>query len=496
MSQKLLTQGAVILLCLIHNRNLYWGFEVKQRLVVRKQISNDRICKHSLHSLRSSSINGAGSGSEEEMTADCPFSMPFSKYRVPLSSSSASYTRKPLPMEQDDGILGLFSTSLQRVQRSIIDRNIIRQSETKYGSTVQWIELEDAGSSSRTAERNIYAYVKFWKAVLSLASSTSAQQPVLLAFPQLSHITVTRIQEIYSWYKDWQLNTAGENKKSLRFVHVEKISTSGSPFSLVPQLLLTPCTQTPSATLSHATEADSTSIGEEENMTKVINKRIKSWVRRVLVRYEICPFTKSDARSGHGLTELGIPVAKIAYHTSFSTQIPELMYDTWLAIYQMISAGPNNISSILLAAPAFDNKFPLWAGPIFAVLEASVSALEAEASVGVVCFHPHYKIPNEKSSWPGFGQMHSISKLRSFLMSSSSRDNNSLLSRRDIAAGGAWQRRTPHATINVLRADQLQAAEGRRHTPSLYARNIEYLIRTVGLQKLEEDLKHEQQLDS
>jgi len=248
------------------------------------------------------------------------------------------------------------------------------------------------------------------------------------------------------------------------------------------------------ATLANATEEAFSAIGEEENMTKVINKRIKSWVRRVLVRYEICPFTKSDTRSGHGLTELGIPVAKIAYHTSFSTQIPELMHDTWLAIYQMISAGPNNVSSILLAAPAFDNKFPLWAGPIFAVLEASVSAMEAESSIGVVCFHPQYKIPNELSAWPGFGQMHSITKLRSFLLSSSSRDNNNLFSRRDIAAGGAWQRRTPHATINVLRADQLQAAEGRRHTPSLYARNIKYLISSVGLQKLEEDLKYEQQL--
>jgi hypothetical protein len=431
---------------------------------------------------------------EEEMTADCPFSMPFSKYRVPLSSGSASNSRKPLPTEKDEGMLGFFSTSLQRVQRSIIDQNIIRQSKIKYGSTVQWIELKDARSASKRAEQNIHAYVEFWKAVISLTSSPSAQQPVLLAFPQLSHITVTRIQEIYSWYKNWQLTTTSENLKSPVFVHVEKISTSGSPLSLVPQLLLTPSTQAPSATLANATEEAFSAIGEEENMTKVINKRIKSWVRRVLVRYEICPFTKSDTRSGHGLTELGIPVAKIAYHTSFSTQIPELMHDTWLAIYQMISAGPNNVSSILLAAPAFDNKFPLWAGPIFAVLEASVSAMEAESSIGVVCFHPQYKIPNELSAWPGFGQMHSITKLRSFLLSSSSRDNNNLFSRRDIAAGGAWQRRTPHATINVLRADQLQAAEGRRHTPSLYARNIKYLISSVGLQKLEEDLKYEQQL--
>ncbi len=66
----------------------------------------------------------------------------------------------------------------------------------------------------------------------------------------------------------------------------------------------------------------------------------------------------------------------------------------------------------------------------------------------------------------------------------------------EIAAGGAWQRRTPHAVINVLRAEQLEAAEGRRSTGELYGRNIHVLVGkgegSVGLDKLFEDLKREQ----
>ncbi len=65
--------------------------------------------------------------------------------------------------------------------------------------------------------------------------------------------------------------------------------------------------------------------------------------------------------------------------------------DTWEAIRDMIAAGPSGkygVSSILLSAPSFDNDFALWAGPVFAMLEAGVGALQAEEIIGIVCFHP------------------------------------------------------------------------------------------------------------
>ena len=41
-----------------------------------------------------------------------------------------------------------------------------------------------------------------------------------------------------------------------------------------------------------------------------------------------------------------------------------------------------------LSAPGFDDRFDLWAGPVFAMLESCVGAIQAEEIVGVVCFHP------------------------------------------------------------------------------------------------------------
>ncbi len=69
----------------------------------------------------------------------------------------------------------------------------------------------------------------------------------------------------------------------------------------------------------------------------------------------------------------------------------QLATDVWEAIFNMIAAGPSGksgVSSILLSAPGFDDDFSLWAGPVFAMLESGVGAIEAEEMIGVVCFHP------------------------------------------------------------------------------------------------------------
>ena len=76
-------------------------------------------------------------------------------------------------------------------------------------------------------------------------------------------------------------------------------------------------------------------------------------------------------------------------------------------------------------------------------------------------------------------------------------DNEIQLSDNEIAAGGAWQRRTPHAVINVLRAEQLEAAEGRRSTGELYERNIRVLMgkgEGIGYESLAAALEKERNL--
>jgi len=313
---------------------------------------------------------------------------------------------------------------------------------------------------------------------------------------------------------------------------------------------------TVAATTTTTNDTTTTTTTNENSIpSSIVEQRTKAWVKRLLVELQICPFTKSVTKSGQGLGDLGVPVARIAYHTSGyggnfdnndsnndnasrnnQKNVYQLLADTWRAIDDMIvHAGPSGshgISSILLAAPGWDDDWEAWSGPLFAVLEQCVVAARAESHVGVVCFHPRYATP-DGTSWPGFGQMHSVPRLQGWVNdanekeeaaaakrkqgkqpqppqqvpavdglvdqqecpagASSSTTTTSTTSLDDIAAGGAWQRRTPHATINVLRANQLAVAESRRNTPQLYARNVQTLM-DIGNEQLSKDLMRERNM--
>ncbi len=286
-----------------------------------------------------------------------------------------------------------------------------------------------------------------------------------------------------------------------------------------------------------------------------ITSRTKSWVQRLLVEHTICPFTKSTKYSGQGLSD--VPVGSIAYHTSQSSPLSSLdsttvaavatlQSDIWWAIHDMLLAGPtyrnnhnerrNGISSILLASPGWDDHLDGWTRIIFPICEATIQVLDLTEEIGVVCFHPRYQAPDGRS-FPGFGHMHSVPRLQQWLqdhqpfedvemaiqrsipdfttanvtsrraLTTTTNDNGPARADDDdgadpqhfhllqalAAAGGAWQRRTPHATINVLRADQLAKAESQRSTPTFYSNNILRLSR-IGWSRLQQALDDDRNL--
>jgi len=433
--------------------------------------------------------------SQDEETGDmkdnvCPFSMAFQRYQIPLTRGK----EKPRGLKEKLGFLTDFKTSLDRAQL-----------ERKYSSVVKeglfsWVDaLSELSISERSDEKNeqvwkgrlgVHVSAIYWRALSDLADSVidgrGESRTMVLCLPKSSLMGLKQLVEISNWLEE--MSTEDVMRVAPKAI-VHAVVDEDAP---VPTVLITANSQAHGNKDEHFFKQDSLLTLD------VVEKRMKSWVTRILVRMEICPFTKSNSKSGQGLGDVGVPVARIAYHYSSASkrQVHHLMADTWEAIFQMINAGAsgkNGISSILLAAPEFDNNFRFWAGPIFAMLEANVSAASAESLVGVVCFHPRYVVP-DGSSWPGFGHMHSVPRLRKWL-SEHDEELSIGMSDSDIAAGGAWQRRTPHSTINVLRADQLEVAEGKRVSGSLYSHNIRKLYET-GFAKLDADLKNEIRIDN
>ena len=437
-------------------------------------------------------------------TSGCPISMAFPRYRIDLSSEKAAKKRFGSVKRG----FGLFSSIKQEIDRRSIERryakeardgrlvfvdctvdtNTLQTAKGELSGGEETSDLKKKGSVSDdewlSGLAGLRATAQFWRIIADIADEDDSRlqpnQRKVISFVGATPLQIQRLIDIASWLEE---NMTGDT------LH----------------LCIDPDCEMPMPTIviesrkTEANEAPVTDTSRDLPSAHVVEERIKTWVRRVLINLKICPFTKSDSRSGQGLSEFAIPTGRISYQYSKAgpSNIFRLMADCWEGILEMAEAGPGGktgISSILLAAPLFDDDFTLWSGPVFTMLEAGVGAAGAEPIIGVVCFHPRYATP-DGSSWPGFGHMHSVPRLRKW-MDEQDPQLSAKLSDELIAAGGAWQRRTPHAVLNVLRANQLEAAESRRQSPQMYSRNIRVLVADeedggIGIDALTSDLERE-----
>eukprot|EP00592_Proboscia_alata_P029734 CAMPEP_0194446606 /NCGR_PEP_ID=MMETSP0176-20130528/128531_1 /TAXON_ID=216777 /ORGANISM="Proboscia alata, Strain PI-D3" /LENGTH=584 /DNA_ID=CAMNT_0039273343 /DNA_START=57 /DNA_END=1812 /DNA_ORIENTATION=+ len=513
----------------------------------------------------------------EEDNSSCPISMKFPRYRIDFSSNPTIPVGKRNNKKRDriSSFFGDIKTSFDVSQIEQKYQNDISSGSFRWVESYS-IELSAENKNDESIQsvlndaRGVFLSVMFWECIADLSSSSSPyanNNRLVLSTKSIPggdydgmRQMMQGLVDIYDWYVNYMSSTDGGDYDGMRQMmqglvdiydwYVNYMSSTESTGEIA--LTRVSCSIDRESSLpaiiftrpgSFSTKSENTAKNDVSSL--VIENRIKSWVRRLLVKLSICPFTKSVSRSGQGLSDVGVPVGRISYHHSRANgfnEVPKLLRDTWHSIAEMTLAGPGGskgISSILLAAPAYDDHFRFWAGPIFAMLESNVSAvdvshligivcfhpkygpifamLESNVSavdvshlIGIVCFHPKYATPDSRS-WPGFGHMHSVPRLAKWVEQYAQttitteddtivEEAEEVLSEDEIAAGGAWQRRTPHAVINILRAEQLEAAEGKRVTGRLYARNILTLAGKeenhpeVTFEKLASDLKQEQQM--
>ena len=499
------------------------------------------------------SSNEEPPSSSTASSSSCPFSKTFPRYRIDLISSRKN--RNKNNKKQKEGLWQLIpdvpsfelpSLELpsppwkEAMQRDKVERALQKRQKRTTGS---------AGTNGDGLEiviqpdiDGVKAFAFLWEESARLmglregyvsSSTSTSSSVVILGLPDASQTVVQNFCEIVEWM---ETNLETENSDSKSESNYFASAGVGERFVLSAEFIKEENLDIPAVRLeriswppppgppSDSDKGDTTNGHNNNNESiikssplaaaeNIINERTRLWVKRILVEQGICPFTRSDRMSGQGLVDMGVPAGSIAYHASFQKHPIGLFADTWKAIDRMLEAGPAGrlgVSSILLAAPEYDADFELWAGPIFAMLEAGVVAAEAESQVGVVCFHPLYATPDGKS-WPGFGHMHSVPRLEKWYRettnesafpgsslessSESSSEESCMLTTEQIAAGGAWQRRTPHATINVLRADQLEVAESRRVSGKMYTENIDKLVGVngIGNEKLARDLERERE---
>ena len=121
---------------------------------------------------------------------------------------------------------------------------------------------------------------------------------------------------------------------------------------------------------------------------------LKSFIGRVVVGLEACPYTKSVDMSAVGLEKQGVTPGPVGYRYSATTDACMAMSMFWNCICEMMSVPEPELSSIMLSLPGIGMGSSREAHDRFAAVVELVwrylCLFRGDGSFGLVHFHPVY----------------------------------------------------------------------------------------------------------
>merc|ERR1719491_2200807 len=132
----------------------------------------------------------------------------------------------------------------------------------------------------------------YWRTLSDVANSVKHEgaesRTVVLGLPNASLIGLKQLVDISNWLEEI---STGKAFSVAPDASVHAVIDEDAP---VPTVLIT--------AIAHNSDGiERLSMMQPPVLTlDVVKRRMKSWVTRILVRMEICPFTKSSSKSGQG----------------------------------------------------------------------------------------------------------------------------------------------------------------------------------------------------
>lgn len=189
---------------------------------------------------------------------------------------------------------------------------------------------------------------------------------------------------------------------------------------------------------------------------------MQQWVQDVIVDSKVCPFTSSATSSGAGVR--GVQSGPIAYPTcgasgSSDAALISLMASFWGESIELLNAESAQMSTLLLCAPFFAvNDHDAFVRMTKAVV-GNLKLVGADQLLSLVFFHPLYQRalidPVDKLV---HGHLPPNSWLPAYLRLQHDEDTIAQVDHAKFA-NADYQRRAPFTVINVLRANEVAAAE-------------------------------------
>jgi hypothetical protein len=152
-------------------------------------------------------------------------------------------------------------------------------------------------------------------------------------------------------------------------------------------------------TEARTTDEEKTAAASSKAMESTFDKEktiaaLKSFIGRVVVGLEACPYTKSVDLSAVGLEQRGITPGPIGYRYSPTTDACMAMSMFWNCICEMMSTPETNLSSIMLSLPGIGlgrtrdahNRF----AAVVELMGRYLCLFRGDGAFGLVHFHPAY----------------------------------------------------------------------------------------------------------
>lgn len=198
-----------------------------------------------------------------------------------------------------------------------------------------------------------------------------------------------------------------------------------------------------------------------------------NWVDNFLGKYNICPFTSSVTKAAVGLSSVKVPVGNVHIVVG-STNLPDiskirrrfynihrsaaLVSTFWSETQTLMQSSESEWATSLVVFPEYDDDFELFVGVCDNIIQPMIEATSSTDYIGRAWFHPKYDADRvgHTSVIAGHAVPHKL--VQQFVQTINGPESANSISIGSLADANNKVRMTPHATINILRRSQLNAA--------------------------------------
>jgi len=213
------------------------------------------------------------------------------------------------------------------------------------------------------------------------------------------------------------------------------------------------------------TDTDTAVVYNEEKCTKAL----QSFIDRVVVNEEACPYTKSINLAAVGLESRGVPPGGVGYRYNGASDACAAVGVFWNSVCELLSTPQEEISTTMLSLPGIgagtDEEALFRFNAVAELISRNLCLFRGDDVFGLVHFHPAYdRTAIHPVDKPAYGHLPPRGWLRPML-----KMNGNVQEAEASSEGGLsdeelnlsdFQRKSPFTAINILRVNQLNAASG------------------------------------